>query len=121
CTTAPPSTDAKIDELRIEFEDFPYRAPYMFGGREVDRVTMLNVHCRMSTKAGKSASGFASMSMGNAWAFPDREIGYDGTLEAMKRLAARIEKITRDFTDYAHPLDINHILEPEYLKAAAEV
>ncbi len=121
CTSAPPSTDAKIDELRIEFEDFPYRAPYMFGGREVDRVTMLNVHCRMSTKAGKSASGFASMSMGNAWAFPDREIGYDGTLAAMKRLAVRIEQITRDFTGHAHPLDINHALEPEYLKAAAEV
>jgi L-alanine-DL-glutamate epimerase-like enolase superfamily enzyme len=117
----PASTDTKIDELRISFEDFLYRAPYMFGGREVDRVTMLNVHCRLSTRAGKSASGFASMSMGNVWAFPDREIGYDGTLEAMKRLGRRIEAITRDFTGYAHPLDVSHTLEPEYLKAADEV
>ena len=117
----PTATDAKIDELSIELEDFLYRAPYMFGGREVDRVTMLNVRCRLSTRTGKSASGFASMSMGNAWAFPDREIGYDGTLEAMKRLARRIEAITRDFSEYAHPLDVNHALEPEYLKAAQAV
>lgn len=117
----PASTDTKIDELRISFEDFLYRAPYMFGGREVDRVTMLNVHARLSTRAGKAASGFASMSMGNAWAFPDREIGYDGTLDAMKRLARKIEQITRDFSGYAHPLDVNHTLEPEYLKAAEAV
>lgn len=117
----PASTDTKIDELRISFEDFLYRAPYMFGGREVDRVTMLNVHARLSTRAGKSASGFASMSMGNAWAFPDREIGYDATLDAMKRLARKIEQITRDFSGYAHPLDVNHTLEPEYLKAAEAV
>jgi len=117
----PAATDAQIDELRIEFEDFLYRAPYMFGGRKVDRVTMLNVHCRLSTKAGKSASGFASMPMGNAWAFPDREIGYDGTLEAMKRLARKIETTTLDYSGYAHPLDVNHELEPEYLKAAETV
>ena len=117
----PAATDAKIDDIQIEFQDFPYRAPYMFGGRKVDRVTMLNVRCRLSTRGGKSASGFASMSMGNAWAFPDREIGYDGTLDAMKRLARKIERITRDYSSYAHPLDVDHELEPEYLKAADTV
>ena len=54
---AAPSTDARIDDLRIAFRDFLYRAPYMFGGREVDRVTMLEVTCRLSTRAGKSAEG----------------------------------------------------------------
>jgi hypothetical protein len=108
----PASTDTKIDELGISFEDFLYRAPYMFGGREVVRVTMLIVHCRLSTRAGKSASGVASMSMGNIWAFPAPDIGYDGTLEAMKRLGRRIETITRGFPGYAHPLDVNHALEP---------
>ena len=53
---AAPATDARIDSLTISFEDFLYRAPYKFGGREVDRVTMLNVRCRVSTKAGKSAA-----------------------------------------------------------------
>ena len=118
---AAPSTDARIDELTIAFEDFRYRAPYKFGGKEVDRVTMLNVKCRLSTQAGKSAAGAASMSMGNVWSFPAPNVGYDVTLGAMKALAEKIAGITRGFTGYAHPLDVNHQLEPEYVKAAAEV
>jgi L-alanine-DL-glutamate epimerase-like enolase superfamily enzyme len=116
---AAPSTDARIDELRIAFEDYRYRAPYKFGGKEVDRVTMLNVRCRLSTKAGKSAEGGASMSMGNVWSFPSPNIPYDTTLAAMKTLAAKIADTTRGFSEYAHPLDVNHALLPEYLKAAA--
>ena len=84
---AAPSTDARIDELTIAFEDFRYRAPYKFGGKEVDRVTMLNVKCRLSTKAGNSATGAASMSMGNVWCFPAPNVPYDVTLGAMKALA----------------------------------
>jgi L-alanine-DL-glutamate epimerase-like enolase superfamily enzyme len=117
---AAPSTDARIEEIRIGFEDYRYRAPYKFGGKEVDRVTMLNVHCRLRSRSGKTAEGYAAMSMGNVWSFPAPEIGYDTTLAAMKTLADKVARITRDFTEYAHPLDVNHALEPEYLKAAAE-
>src|SRR5215469_14063550 len=100
---AAPATDARIDELGIAFEDFRYRAPYKFGGKEVDRVTMLNVHCRMSLRSGKSAEGFGSMSMGNIWSFPAPGVSYDTTLGAMKALAGKMERITRGFTKYAHP------------------
>jgi len=117
--TAAPATGARVDELEISFTDFRYRAPYKFGGREVDKVTMLNVRCRVSSRDGKSATGAAAMSMGNVWAFP--ALPYDTTLAAMKTLAGRIAGITRGYRDYAHPLDVNHDLEPEYLKAAAEV
>src|SRR6185369_13574473 len=89
---AAPSTDARIEEIRTEFEDFHYRAPYKFGGKEVDRVTMLNVHCRLRTKAGKSAEGYAAMSMGNVWSFPSATIPYDTTLAAMKALAGKIAR-----------------------------
>lgn len=117
---AAPSTDARIDELRIAFKDYLYRAPYMFGGREVDRVTILEVRCRLSTRAGKSAEGAAAMSMGNVWSYPAPGVPYDVTLGAMKTLAEKIERDTKSFTEYAHPLDVNHTLEPEYLKAAEE-
>jgi len=81
---AAPSTDARIDELTISFQDYLYRAPYKFGGKEVDRVTMLNVRCRVSLRFGKSAEGAASMSMGNVWSFPAPGVDYDVTLGAMK-------------------------------------
>ncbi len=114
-------TDALIEELTTSFEDFTYRAPYKFGGKEVDRVTVLNVQCRLRLKAGKTATGFASMSMGNVWSFPAPGVPYDTTLQAMKTLADRIAAITRNFHEYAHPLDVDHLLAPEYLKAAADV
>ena len=115
------STDARIDEIRMEFQDYLYRAPYKFGGKEVDRVTLLKVHSRLSLKNGKSTTGFAAMPLGNIWSFPAPDIPYDGTLAAMKALAQKIAARTRDFHEYAHPLDVNRALEPEYLKAAEEV
>ncbi|MDE3196716.1 MAG: hypothetical protein KGN84_10250 [Acidobacteriota bacterium] len=115
------TTDARIEEVVIDFQDFKYRAPYKFGGREVDRVTVLNVRCRLHTRAGKSAEGYAAMPLGNVWSFPAPGVPYEVTLGAMKALAEKIARITRDFSEYAHPLDMNFALEPEYLKAAGGV
>lgn len=114
-------TDIRIDEIRHSYEDYIYRAPYKFGGRVVDRVTLLNVHCRVTTANGKTARGFGSMTMGNMWAFPSKTMSYDTTLDAMKALAGRIAAVTNDCTEVGHPLDLAHVLEPEYLKAAAAV
>jgi len=115
------ASDARVEQIETSFEDFLYRAPYKFGGKEVDRVTLLYVRCRLSLKSGKSAAGFAAMPLGNVWSFPAPDIPYDTTLAAMKSLAGRIAGITRDFREYAHPLDMNQALEPEYLKAATAV
>ena len=99
---APAATDVRIDDIRTSFSDYLYRAPYKFGGKEVDRVTLLNVRCHVSTRVGKSAPGFASMPLGNVWSFPAPDIPYDTTLAAMKSLAEKIARLTRDFREYAH-------------------
>lgn len=114
-------TDIRIDEVVYGYEDYVYRAPYKFGGRVVDRVTLLNVHCRVTTRSGETAWGFASMTLGNVWAFPSAKMSYDTTLGAMKALASRIARLTSDCSEVGHPLDIAHVLEPECLKAAANV
>jgi L-alanine-DL-glutamate epimerase-like enolase superfamily enzyme len=118
---APPVTDVRIAEVRHGYEDHVYRAPYKFGGRVVDRVTILNVHCRVETRAGRSTWGFGSMTLGNMWAFPSRTMSYDATLGAMKELAERIARITGACTETGHPLDLALVLEPEFLRAAAAV
>ena len=118
---APRPTDIRIDEIRHSYEDYLYRTPIKFGGTVVDRVTLLNVHCTVSTPDGRNAKGFGSMPMGNVWSFPSRVLTYDQTLAAMKALADRIVKITAGYKEVEHPVDINHALEPEYLKAADEV
>ena len=115
------ATDIRVEEIGAGFEDFLYRTPIKFGGSVADRVTLLNVNCVVSTPAGKSAKGFGSMPLGNIWAFPSKVMPYETTLDAMKALSERITKITADYRETGHPVDINVALEPAYMKAAAEV
>ncbi len=115
------SSDIRVKNIRVSYEDFPYRTPYEFGGRSVDKVTLLDVHCTVETVAGRVGHGFGSMTMGNEWAFPSKTLSYDTTLNAMKRLAERISRITANYNESGHPIDINFVLEPEYLRAATEI
>jgi len=112
-------TDIRIVEVTQDFEEFRYRTPYQFGGRSVDRVTILNVRCRVRTGDGKEARGFGSMTLGNAWAFP--AASQDDGIGAMKDLAAALRSVTASCDETGHPIDLFRVLEPEYLKSAAAV
>ncbi len=112
-------TDIRIVEVRHQFEEFKYRMPYQFGGRTVDRVTILNVDCRVRTRAGKESWGFGSMTLGNAWAFP--AASQDVGLGAMKALADELRTVTADCDESGHPIDLFRVLEPAYLRAAARI
>lgn len=109
-------TDIRVTEVDHHFEEFAYRAPYQFGGRSVDHVTILNVDCRVRAGDGREAWGFGSMTLGNAWAFPaaPQDVG----LDAMKVLAGDLRRITADCDESGHPIDLARVLDPEYLKAA---
>lgn len=115
------STDIQIEDVSFGYEDYLYRAPLKFGGAIVDRVTLLNVDVVVKTSGGKTAKGFGSMPLGNIWSFPSKTMNYDTTLGAMKALAERCQVIMRGYKEYGHPVDIGLALEPEFLKAAAEV
>src|SRR5207244_10106633 len=99
---SPLPTDIRLLDVRYDFEEYKYRAPYQFGGRTVDRVTLLDVHVMVETASGKHATGFGSMPLGNAWSFPSEVVSYDQSLEAMKRLATEICKITAAHSETAH-------------------
>jgi len=117
--TASRPADIRIAEVNHAFEEHRYRAPYQFGGRSVDRVTILNVNCRVRTGDGKDAWGFGSMTLGNAWAFP--AASQDAGLGAMKTLAATLEAQTSACDDSGHPIDLFRSLEPAYLRGADDV
>jgi L-alanine-DL-glutamate epimerase-like enolase superfamily enzyme len=112
-------TDIRVVEVEHRFEEFRYRAPYQFGGRTVDRVTILNVDCRVRTGAGREAWGFGSMTLGNAWAFP--AASQEDGLGAMLALAPELRAQTAACDESGHPIDLFRVLEPAYLRAAADV
>jgi len=109
----------RIEELRFAYEDYPYRFPLKFGGRIVDRVTLLNVWCVVSA-GRRTQEGFGSMPLSNTWTWPST-LPYETTLGAMKKLAERYIKITGQYKEPGHPVEINVALLPEYLKAAEEL
>ena len=111
----------RIEDVKIEWIEHKYRAPYKFGGIAVDRVTMLHVKIKVTGANGKEYQGFAAMPMGNVWSYPSKEMSYDQTLSAMKDLAKEVQKITSTYQDRAHPFEIYHALEPDYLAAAATI
>jgi L-alanine-DL-glutamate epimerase-like enolase superfamily enzyme len=115
------ATDIRVEEVTTSYEEYLYRAPYMFGGRSVDRATIINVVCRVRTLSGKSATGFGSMPLGSLWAFPSKVMPYDTTLGAMKALADRIRLIIADYHSPGHPIDLNTLLEPSFHEAAEDV
>lgn len=115
------TTDVRVEEIGFEYEDYLYRTPIKFGGSVLDRVTLINVNCVVSTAGGKTSKGFGSMPLGNIWAYPSKDMPYEATLNAMKKLAERISSITGGYKELGHPVDINVAIEPEYLKAADEV
>ena len=112
-------TDIRVAEVQHEFEEFIYRAPYQFGGRSVDRVTLLNVHCRVRTADGREAWGFGSMTLGNAWAFP--AASQEAGLGAMQTLAGELRAVTAACDETGHPIDLFRVLEPQYLRAASDL
>lgn len=115
------ATDIRIDEVGYDFEDFQYRTPIKFGGTALDRATLANVTCRVSTRAGRRATGFGSMPLSNVWAFPSRALSYEQTLGAMKSLVERIDNIMVSCKEFGHPIDLTMSLEADYVQAAREV
>jgi len=112
-------TNVTVVEVNHGFEEYQYRAPYQFGGRTVDHVTLLNVTCRVRTGGGVESWGFGSMTLGNAWAFP--AVPQDAGLGAMVALAKELTTETAACDEWGHPVDLFRALEPAYLRAAADL
>lgn len=115
-------TDVKVVEARLGFTDYLYRTPIKFGGKACDRATVMDVAVRVRDGSGREAEGFGSMTMGTTWSFPTSNLDYDGTLAAMKDLAARVGKrLSNACSESAHPLDHGQIIEDLGLAEAKAV
>jgi hypothetical protein len=108
----------RVKDVRTRFSEHRYRMPYKFGGTPVDRVTLLDVEIDVETPAGRRITGLGSMPLGNVWSFPARDLPYETTLGAMKSLATRLAAIVAGCDEAGHPLELWHLLEPDFLAAA---
>lgn len=113
-------TDITITSVEIDLVPYNFRTPLKFGGVVLDQVTDLNVTVRVKNRNGKEVAGFGSMPMSNLWAFPSKLLSFDETRKVMIDLADELQTVTESYNDFAHPVEINHTLEPQYLNAAKQ-
>ena len=114
-------SDVRIDHISFGYDEHVFRAPVGFAGAVVNRATMVTVRCSVRTAGGKVANGFGSMPFNHTFSFPSNRLSDDTKNEAMKALAVELAKVTAEYQEFGHPLDINWHLAPLYLKAAARV
>lgn len=108
------STDIRIADVVLEFEPVPFRAPLKFGGRIVDKTSLINVTIVVETRDGHHASGFGSMPIGNVWSWPSANLSPDQTQAAMQKFAEEVVDLASDYGGFGHPLDITWQLSGEY-------
>jgi L-alanine-DL-glutamate epimerase-like enolase superfamily enzyme len=115
------ANDVRIERVSHRFEEHAFRAPLKFAQAVVDRQTMLTVDCTVRTAGGKVATGFGTLPLNYVFTFPSKVLSEDARLGAMKALAGELAKVTGDYQEPGHPIEINWALAPAYLKAAADV
>ena len=77
----------------------------------VTAATLLNVSLDVETRDGGLSSGFGSMPLGNAWAWPSTTVPVDQALAAMILLGERIGNGMVD-GGWGHPLELMHEFAP---------
>ena len=107
--------DIRILDATFEYEDFQYRTPIKFGGVALDKATVLNAKVTVEMRSGKTATGFGSMPLSNVWSFPSKRLSYDQTLGVMKELVTAFWETVQECTEFGHPIDLGHQLEPRFL------
>lgn len=108
------STDIRIVEAVCEFEPVPFRTPLKFGGRVVDKTVLINVTMTVETADGTNATGFGSMPVGSAWAWPTDELTAEQTEDAIKKFAEEVVVLGNKYPKYGHPVNISFRLSGEY-------
>jgi L-alanine-DL-glutamate epimerase-like enolase superfamily enzyme len=114
-------TDVRIESISHSFEEHAFRAPLKFAGAVVKRQTMLTVNCTVRTAGGKIATGFGTLPLNYVFTFPSKKMSDQARLEAMKALAGELAKVSGDYKEFGHPIEINWELAPTYFKVAGDL
>ena len=110
----PKATDVTILEASCAFETIPFRSPLKFGGRIIDKAQLINVEVRVETRGGRKESGFGSMPIGGAWAWPSSTVPGEQVEKVMSEFITQVIELANDYPDYGHPLDIILQISAEY-------
>lgn len=107
-------SDIRIVQAEVQFEPVPFRAPLKFGGRVMQGGSLINVTVEVENRKGHHAPGFGSMPVGNVWAWPSPAVTPEQSDTAMKKFAERVVELANEDNDFAHPIEVMHLISGEY-------
>ena len=111
-------TDIQLKSVRSSTQKINYRTPIKFGGRVVNDVVLLNITVDVETRDGRTAQGFGSMPVGNAWGWPSQQVDTADTLAAMTAMGEKVAQAADAYEEMAHPLEIMHDISQSYADIA---
>ncbi|MFN0056009.1 MAG: enolase C-terminal domain-like protein [Planctomycetales bacterium] len=117
----PKQTDITILEARCSFEPVQFRSPLKFGGRVMDKGTLINVDVRVETRNKRQEAGFGSMPCAPVWAWPSGAVSVQQADEAMQEFTRQVVELAADYPDYGHPIDITEQFMAEFPHLAKQV
>lgn len=106
-------SDIRIIDAEAYFSHEYPRAALKFGGRVAGKVTLAHVRVRVQNGLGRVADGWGAILLSHYWAFPTGTIDHDTKDMLMRRVTSAYCQRLKDFTAFAHPIDIFMALQPE--------
>lgn len=108
--------ELRIQDAATSTERIDYRTPMKFGGRVVSEVTVANAKIELVSSSGLRATGWGSMTMGNAWGWPSQVVSSTETLAAMTQVFERVAKRLETSVGGTEPFELGSLVA----KLAAE-
>jgi len=115
------ATDIRVRELQPFFTPTKTRVPLKFGGVVVESILFCHVRATVENRAGKQAQGWGAIPMADNWSWPHCSAGHVAAEQAMKQYVIRWCRQVEDFGEFAHPIDVFWLLEPEMMEVAKQV
>ncbi|HRL10883.1 MAG TPA: enolase C-terminal domain-like protein [Aggregatilineales bacterium] len=106
-------SDIRVVDAQAHFSHEYPRAALKFGGRVAGKVTLAHVRVRVENRRGQVADGWGAILLSHYWAFPAETVDHDTKDALMRRVTAAYCERLKDFTAFAHPIDIFMALQPE--------
>jgi hypothetical protein len=96
------------------------REPLEFGAAVMDAVTFCHVRARVENRRGSIVDGWGAISLSDFWAFPTPRLTHEMRDQVMRRVTQALCQRFAEYTEFAHPLDIVWMLEPELAESTRQ-
>ncbi|HOX36347.1 MAG TPA: enolase C-terminal domain-like protein [Candidatus Brocadiia bacterium] len=114
-------SDIRVIKAEPFFPQAVARVPLKFGAVVVESLPFCHVRAEVENRSGARACGWGAMFLMDLWAWPVSPVSHEKRSQAMIETTRRLCRLYEDYSDFGHPVELFHRLEPEFQKIAKGV